>query len=845
MTTRARRTLTVVATVGVLAAASAPASAETPVNPEVEAVPSVLRAELSAAEEQSLSQLTEGAGVQVEAFVVTPGGAEIITLDAGSEADAHVASGLLLDQPSVEAANLTVPVFAVGGALPQYGNVMVRSAEALAEVDNPLADVVVAVLDTGVNPHTELAAALAPGQNFTDSPGGASDTSDRHGHGTHVAGTVGADAGSQVEGVAPGVRIMPVKVLGDDGGGFSNWANSGIVYAADNGADVINLSLGGPDASGVFRSAVDYARSKGVTVIAAAGNEGNSIPLYPAAEVGVIAVAAVDEAKQKAFFSNYGSYVDVAAPGVGITSTDKSGSYSSMSGTSMAAPHVAGVAALVKAAAPGFTPDQVEQVLIAVAEDRGATGRDDVFGHGLVDALGAVRAANAIETGTPPGAPTIGAVTPGARSAVVNWSPPTSDGGTPVTAYTVQTQAAGTLVRSDQVAAPATSATLSGLTTGTTYTFSVTATTLAATGPASAASEPVVPTEPAHVPATDVVTSHRLGVDSLNLWQMHVSEPHAGYGTSRLVETLDFGGFSYSRSRTVSGSFGDLTSSDDGTADHVIWHAQPNGGVLLWAIGGGGDTTPRVLQDLRTGGWSWAASTPMAADVTGDGLDDVVVRHTNGPSASNYWVFPATGGGFGSPQLWTQLSGATQRPVVADVDGDARADLVVARPAGTGGGLTYAVHRSTGDAFESTGQTVFTGPVSGGWSFDRSRTLAGDVTGDGLVDLVTAHDQSAGGGLLVWVHVNCTAGVTACTEPVQIWQDLRTGGWSYAGSRQHMADTDGDGDDDLISMHSQGGNPGILVWRHRSTTTRLSTPDVVADLRTGGWTYAVSRDTTA
>jgi hypothetical protein len=120
--------------------------------------------------------------------------------------------------------------------------------------------------------------------------------------------------------------------------------------------------------------------------------------------------------------------------------------------------------------------------------------------------------------------------------------------------------------------------------------------------------------------------------------------------------------------------------------------------------------------------------------------------------------------------------------------------------------------------------------------------LAGDVTGDGLADVVTLHAQAGNPGLLVWVHRNCTVpGGPVCFASPAIWQDLRAGGWSYAGSRQYLADSDGDGAQDLVTVHSQSGNPGLLVWRHLSTTTRLSTPQIVSDLRAGGWSYASSR----
>ncbi len=405
MRTGTRRLLTVPAASLVLVCSAGPATAEEPVSAEVTDLPAVLVEELAASEQHTLSGLTEGNGVQLEAFVVTPDGPEIVTLDADRRADAAAAVDLLEQQSSVEAADVSTPVRAVGGLYPQFGNDLVRAPRARADVGAAaLGDVVVAVLDTGVSPHPELVSALVAGRNFTDSPGGLQGTGDLYGHGTHVAGTIGADAGTYVEGVAAGVRIMPVKVLGDSGSGWSNWTADGIVWAADNGADVINMSLGGAGRSTVQTQAVAYARSKGVTVIAAAGNANVSTPFYPAAEPGVIGVAAVDEQRARASFSNFGSYVDVAAPGVDILSTylpDRG--YAYMDGTSMASPHVAGVAALVEAAAPGLTPDQVEQVLTTTTTDLGASGRDDLFGYGLVDAVRAVTSARALAGGgTPP-----------------------------------------------------------------------------------------------------------------------------------------------------------------------------------------------------------------------------------------------------------------------------------------------------------------------------------------------------------------------------------------------------------------------------------------------------------
>jgi subtilisin family serine protease len=495
--------MTVSAVSLVLVCSAGPATAEEPLSAEVTELPAALVDDLARAEQHTLTDLTEGEGVPLAAFVVTPDGPEIVTLDADRRADATAAVRLLEQQPSVEAAAVSSVVRATGGAYAQYGNDAVGAEPARSEVSAAtLHGVVVAVLDTGVAAHSELAASLVAGQNFTD-PDAPLDTTDRQGHGTHVAGTIGADLASFVEGVAAGVRIMPVKVLGDDGSGYTDWAAEGIVWAADNGADVINMSLGGPGDDPVQAEAITYARSKGVTVIAAAGNDNVSTPFYPAASPGVIGVAAVDQYRDRASFSNYGSYVDVAAPGVSILSTDFTGNgYSYKSGTSMAAPHVAGVVALMEAAAPALTPDQVEQALTASSADLGAPGRDDLFGHGQVDAVRAVRSAKALAAPpTPavraPSAPRLGtsaAVPGGVR---VSWSPPVDDGGAPVTTYRVTAFRGAIQVRSVVVTAPTRTVTVKGLRNGTAYRLGVAAANSAGHGPASALLTATPRTKPA------------------------------------------------------------------------------------------------------------------------------------------------------------------------------------------------------------------------------------------------------------------------------------------------------------------------------------------------------------
>ncbi|NMO51227.1 peptidase S8 [Actinoplanes sp. TBRC 11911] len=260
------------------------------------------------------------------------------------------------------------------------------------------AGVTVAVLDSGVDGgHPDLAGHVLTGYDELTGTDGAN--TDPNGHGTHVAGTIAAVTGNNVgiSAIAPDATILPVRVVDAKGEGFMSDAANGIVYAADHGADVINMSLGSKDEITAVTNAVAYARSKGVVVVAAAGNErtkGSPVS-YPAATDGVIAVAATDSSDTVTSFSNRGGYVDVAAPGAGILSTvpAANGSYATYSGTSMASPHVAAVAALIRAKYPRLTPDQVESALETSATDLGAKGKDSDYGYGRIDALAALKAA--------------------------------------------------------------------------------------------------------------------------------------------------------------------------------------------------------------------------------------------------------------------------------------------------------------------------------------------------------------------------------------------------------------------------------------------------------------------
>jgi len=207
------------------------------------------------------------------------------------------------------------------------------------------AEVLVAILDTGIDEkHEDLAGKVVASINFS----GSQTASDVNGHGTHVAGIIAAitDNSIGVAGIAPNARLLNVKVVDDNGVVWSSTVARGIIWAVDNGAKVINMSLVIPTSSPALEQAIDYAWSKGVVLVAGAGNNIKSVPVYPAYYPEVIAVAATDVGGNLWSKSNYGDWVDVYAPGVDIYSTLPGNSYGYQSGTSMAAAYVAAVAAL-------------------------------------------------------------------------------------------------------------------------------------------------------------------------------------------------------------------------------------------------------------------------------------------------------------------------------------------------------------------------------------------------------------------------------------------------------------------------------------------------------------------
>lgn len=250
----------------------------------------------------------------------------------------------------------------------------------------------VAIVDTGIDiKHPDLKENLKGGVNAIWAT---SSYTDDNGHGTHVAGTVAAvNNNFGVVGVGPKIDLYAVKVLDRKGSGYLSDVIEGLDWAIANGMQVVNMSLGTSSDVQSFHDAVARVNAAGIVQVAAAGNSGGAVN-YPAAYSEVIAVSATDQADVIASWSSRGAEVDLAAPGVSIYSTYKGSAYSTLSGTSMASPHVAGAAALVLSIPTKCdynsdgkcSPAEVQQRLEETARDLGAVGKDNLYGSGLIDA---------------------------------------------------------------------------------------------------------------------------------------------------------------------------------------------------------------------------------------------------------------------------------------------------------------------------------------------------------------------------------------------------------------------------------------------------------------------------
>lgn len=256
-------------------------------------------------------------------------------------------------------------------------------------------DIVIAVLDTGIAfNHPEFANKVLSGYDFYNRD---DDPTDDHGHGTHVAGTSAANINNGVgaAGLCGGCSILPVKVLNQNNAGTWSGVAAGVTYAADEGANIIVMSLGSVAGTRTIEEAIRYAVEKDVLIFAASGNINSSKDFFPAAYPGVMGVAATDKSDRRWSLSNYGDYVDISAPGHLIYGAHKDldnlyDGHLFMSGTSMATPHAGGLAGLLWSQDPSRSRDDIEQLMMETAVDLGDAGRDKYFGAGRIDPAAAL-----------------------------------------------------------------------------------------------------------------------------------------------------------------------------------------------------------------------------------------------------------------------------------------------------------------------------------------------------------------------------------------------------------------------------------------------------------------------
>lgn len=312
--------------------------------------------------------------------------------------------------------------------------------------------VTIAILDSGIDAaHPDLAPNLVGGYNVYDSN---TNLADVCGHGTSVAGAAAAvnDNAVGVAGIAGRARIMPVRVAykkATDGGCYAAYSTvaSGLIYAADNGARVANVSYGGVTTSSSVTSAANYMKSKGGLVFVSSGNTGTDQGYAP--NSAMIVVGATDSNDNRASWSSYGSFVTLTAPGNGIWTTRMGNGYAAVNGTSYASPVAAGVAALMMAAAPAVSNSRIESLLYSTAVDLGAAGRDNYFGHGRVNAAAAVQAALAAAPVVDSSAPSVAIQAPLGSSTVSGLVAVDAGASDNVGVTRVDLQVGGTTVASD------------------------------------------------------------------------------------------------------------------------------------------------------------------------------------------------------------------------------------------------------------------------------------------------------------------------------------------------------------------------------------------------------------
>ena len=395
-------------------------------------------------------KILKGRGARSQGNMGRPG---LHVVDVPPQSEEAVARALSMD-PNVEFAELdrAVKIEVTVPNDPNYGyqwhlpKIQSPASWNYSRADN----ITIAVLDTGVDStHPDLSSKLLPGWNAVD---GSNETSDIQGHGTAVAGTAAAQTNNAngVASVAANAMILPVRVTNtSDGYAYFSDIARGLIWAADNGADVANISYGVSN-SATVANAAQYMRSKGGLVVVAAGNDGAD-PGY-ANNPYLISVSATDSSDAKASWSNYGAFIDVAAPGVSIQTTNRGGSYGNWSGTSFASPVTAGVVAEIMGANPTLSADQVEQILKDSA-DKIAGDIHPYYGNGRVNAAkAAAMAASSASVTIDSEAPAVNIFSPGRGSSVSGLVQVEVNASDNVSVTEVSLYANGTLIGTDGTA---------------------------------------------------------------------------------------------------------------------------------------------------------------------------------------------------------------------------------------------------------------------------------------------------------------------------------------------------------------------------------------------------------
>ncbi len=401
----------------------------------------------------ALDQVGEVGSLDVQVVELAPEGVQAAGMSAASHAgELDAAVEALRLTPGVLWAEAGHPVYAcltpddplyppsVWDPAGQWGLVRV-GLPAAWDIETGSADVVVAVVDSGLNRDIpDFSGRIVEPYSILSGSSVWPAWQDTYGHGSGVAAVAAAQGDDHlgIAGAAWNVKIMPVKIANSNSSDDVTIA-AGITYAVDKGADVINVSFAGAESSRTMESAVDYALARGVVIVAAAGNNGTWSVGYPAAIPGVIAVGATDSANNRCSFSNQGSALDITAPGASILSytVPSTTSFARWSGTSFSSPLVAGVMALLKSTDPGLTPAEIADILYDSADDLGASGWDQAFGWGLLDADEAVAEASGTVTTTT----TTSTTTTSTTTTTTTTLPPTTSttGPPPLTTSTTTT----------------------------------------------------------------------------------------------------------------------------------------------------------------------------------------------------------------------------------------------------------------------------------------------------------------------------------------------------------------------------------------------------------------------